>query len=365
MAVQRDFGDYDKEFIMKSIFTCFLIVSVGYCATGDMEDPNLSQTDESRKQKAMESFSENVCISIDSASDPNLLSRAIAENPVSIKIYNSALEDAGVLSAFTNLRELVLVNSGIKDLTFVSKLKNLEHLDLDHNQITDLAPIASCQRLKVLSIRDNQISNLTVLSSLGNLNKVDIGKNPLEGAHINQIILKVREKNPSVTILNKDVVPDAQDVLYAKGKYSAFCSTAAPVFDEGFAVPFLPELPHDVLTAGQLLQKNKNLDYITETAILLMKFCNMKSVYYRPGGLFQRDDFFVDSLFIFFNLPEGVFGDDPSVGGIEKWVSENRDKFSPSVLLDLEIEKCEQIKQDELEELRRLKEEQLKLTTKD
>jgi len=347
-----------QEYIIKSI-VILLAISIIFPAIGAVEDANSSLSFESRKEKAMQSFSEYSCISISLASDPNLL-KYTTKNPISLKIYSSSLINTNALSELTTLRELVIANSGIKDISFVSKLNNLEHLNLAHNQITNLAPIANCKQLKILSIRDNEISDLTPLSLLKNIKRADVGKNPFADAHMNQIILKVRENNPSVTIFNnKDTVPDTQDILYAKGKYSAFCSTVTPVFDERLAGPFLPELPSDVLAAGQLLRKNRDLDYITETAILLMKFCNMKSVYYRPGGLFERDDFLVESLLKFFDLRDVVFGDDPSVGGVESWISENRDKFGPSVLLDLEIKKCEKIKQDEIEELRRLKEDQV------
>lgn len=320
-----------------------LAISIIFPAMGAVENANSSLSFELRKGKAMQYFSEYSCICVSSASDPNLL-KYITNNPISLKIYNSSLVNTNALSELTTLRELVIVNSGIKDISFVSKLNNLEHLNLAHNQITNLAPIENCKQLQILSIRDNEISDLTPLSLLENLQRADVGKNPLDDAHMNQIILKVRENNPSVTILNKDVVPDTQNILYAKGKYSAFCSTVTPIFDERLAGAVLPELPDDVLEAGQLLQKNKDLDYITETAILLMKFCNMKSAYYHPGGLFERDIFFVDSLLKFFNLRDVTFGVDPSVGGVESWISENRDKFGPSVPLDLEIKKFEKIK---------------------
>ena len=87
------------------------------------------------------------------------------------------LSDIGLLSQFSQLKELYLRENDIEDISPLESLGNLEILDLRDNRITDIDALGSIVTLKELNLRENNISDIGPLSGLKNLVYLNIRSN--------------------------------------------------------------------------------------------------------------------------------------------------------------------------------------------
>lgn len=97
------------------------------------------------------------------------------------------INDLTGISAFTNLKELVIYISKITDISPLNSLTSLTHLELLNSPVTDITPLANLPNLIVLHIIGNPVvENLTreemldVLSGAENLQYLDYGAKPTE-----------------------------------------------------------------------------------------------------------------------------------------------------------------------------------------
>lgn len=102
-------------------------------------------------------------------------------------IYISKITDISPLNSLTSLTHLELLNSPVTDITPLANLTNLTNLELGCCQITDISPLANLPNLIVLHIIGNPVvENLTreemldVLSGAENLQYLDYGAKPTE-----------------------------------------------------------------------------------------------------------------------------------------------------------------------------------------
>lgn len=84
-------------------------------------------------------------------------------------IYISKITDISPLNSLTSLTHLELLNSPVTDITPLANLTNLTNLELGCCQITDISPLTNLTGLTELNLTGNKISDFSPLTSLINL----------------------------------------------------------------------------------------------------------------------------------------------------------------------------------------------------
>jgi Leucine-rich repeat (LRR) protein len=113
--------------------------------------------------------------SLDAAQLASLESLNIAGNP---------LASSDWLSAFKNLRSLLISRTAISDVTALASLEGLEFLSLSSGTgaqlVTDITPLSSLTKLKSLSLDSQGVTSLAPLTSLGDLTMLSFDGSPIE-----------------------------------------------------------------------------------------------------------------------------------------------------------------------------------------
>lgn len=113
--------------------------------------------------------------SLDAAQLASLESLNIAGNPIASSDW---------LTAFKNLKSLLISRTAISDVTALASLEGLEFLSLSDGTgaqlVTDITPLSSLTKLKSLSLDSQGVTSLAPLTSLGDLTMLSVDGSPIE-----------------------------------------------------------------------------------------------------------------------------------------------------------------------------------------
>ena len=92
-------------------------------------------------------------------------------------------------------------------------------LGLWGNKIKDIEPLKHLDKLSILILNDNQIEDISVLIGLSNLSRLTLQRNPLNETAYKEVIPKLNEINPKMTIYHDRTVTPEKSLWFAR-KYT-------------------------------------------------------------------------------------------------------------------------------------------------
>lgn len=263
-----------------------------------------------------------------------------ARNLVSVRIYNSRVEDIRDLAHLGKLKELHIRNCRIPDLSVVSRLRSLQNLVLTDMAMEDLSCVAGCSDLSYLNVSSNRLSSLTGVESLTKLSRLDASDNPLNEDSCAALIHQIKTRKPSLQFSHgptHTLLVSQSSLLEARATMAETGCLAKWQVIEGIVRPLLPALHEEQLAAIKLLEHVRDEDYLADVAAVLVRYADATDRNYAPSTLMSRYDPHHLLMVFLLRMQPGPLGDEITSQAVGKWISNNRHRFAPSTILDEEI----------------------------
>lgn len=108
------------------------------------------------------------------SAEPTTVELHLMTEKQSLSFERISIRDVQPLTAFVNLRSLVIFDAPLTDITPIHELSLLEHLKISQVPVTDFCPVGELQLLTTLDISNTGIEDLTPLAKLHDLKKLNI-----------------------------------------------------------------------------------------------------------------------------------------------------------------------------------------------
>jgi len=275
---------------------------------------------------------------------------------VSLRLYNCVIRNFESIRALRHLRELHVRNCGLANISPIASLANLSHLSLAENKVVDIGPLANCKGLSWIDLRDNDIRDLSPLRVLDGVVCLDIRNNPRLDLSTEKDIRAIARKGPDTKVLfgsdpNMLRGHTLRRLLSAKAEIANFAIGAQWDYYDNY--PRLPTVSDQIGASFLLLRQAGDREYTADVASVLMRYAAHILAGTHTGTLLsERNPLVVEFLSIAPRREIG--GDEILTGAIARWVTTNRDRISPSVVLDAYIKAYQRVEgqlEEEFEEL--------------
>lgn len=301
-----------------------------------------------------------------------------------LRVYGAKLEDLRPLLKLQRLEELVFQGCGIDDVSWIAEMPTLKHVTLSYNAISDAGPVLSLPELRMADLSNNRIIALVSPEKAKRpemLRRLDVRSNPLDADAIDEcaelgwevvrpddlasapIMAQQSDRfctsKPVVMVGEKrsDEIPEAR-LVHLKSVVAKECVDYPFVYQEGIAFPAFGRLPTPVREALAHLSATDEVDYLADTALVLVRFAYALAEISAPG--FPIGEVYnVDADGNIVRRGSGkrviqtsanqelllLFLSKIDTGAITilsndlaRWIDEHRNMFGPSLLLDEAID---------------------------
>ena len=263
----------------------------------------------------------------------------------SLRMFDCKIPDFNDIRFLNEIQELYAWNCSISNISPLANLTELSNLSLACNQVKDISALSQCKKLVWLDLRNNNIENVSALRELNKLVYVDLRDNPLKANLDDNDVLAIKSNNPGVSIMlgrQFSNVSDFNRQLLARAKISEFALCARLQYLEGISSVLLPHVSNEISDSLKLLENGDDKGYLTDIASLIMRYEIEVYEYYRPGPVFgSGEDLLFDTLLDV--VGQKIHEEGIPVISIADWICKNRDKLVPSIVLDIQIEKYNEL----------------------
>ncbi|HVD97247.1 MAG TPA: leucine-rich repeat domain-containing protein [Cytophagaceae bacterium] len=109
------------------------------------------------------------------------------------------------LSAFTNVRKLIISESNINSFEPISKMKSLTYLDISKSQIKNIKGVEKLTKLEEFYCVGNQLTSIASVATVVSLVKFNCAENDLDSIDAVKELVNLKELNISLNIKVKNI----------------------------------------------------------------------------------------------------------------------------------------------------------------